>query len=209
MQKIALFMMFIAAFLSGCKTKVKPEGPWVQKIDAVEVSTIVLSFSAKMKAENRLFLEDSYVTYDKEIKKIVLKYSSQKLLTFCEARLLIVEMVEEFLIRLNSAPPPCFEFEQLPLTPDNLDIKINFESYYGKYCDEQYIGLIWLQCGCVHFYAFDRKDLKLDWDHHRFEPYFKSRELALIGKEVNLPYLDKRTAPDSSKPGDMGLFVPY
>ena len=65
--------------------------------------------------------------------------------------------------------------------------------------DEQYVGLAWLQAGCVDFYAFDRKDPTLngiDWDHHRFEPYSKSKELALLKREADLPYIERIEHPD-------------
>lgn len=188
MRKIAIFMIFLGLFVTGCRSKVVPEGPWVQKIDSWELSRIVIYFSAEMKALYHLDLEDSYAAYEDNVKKICLRYSSQRLLNLYEARLLIVELVDEFLERLNSNGVIGFELETYPFTANDLDVRINFESYYGKYCDEQYIGFIWLQRGCVYFYAFDRKDLNIDWDHNRIEPYTKSRELALIKKEVDMSF---------------------
>ncbi len=191
MRKIAVFMIFLGVFLTGCRSKVEPEGPWIQKIDSWELSRIVIYFSAEMKSIHHLDLEDSYAAYEDNIKKICLRYSSQRLLTLYEARLLIVELVEEFLDRLNSNSVVGFELDTYPFSANDLDVRINFESYYGKYCDEQYMGLIWLQCGCVHFYAFDRKDLLVDYDHHRIEPYTKSRELALIKKEADMSFTEE------------------
>ena len=194
--RLVLLIMLFSTFFSSCQTKVTSKGPWVQKVDTLELSSEILNFSAKLGENCYLFLEDSYVAYDDEIKKICLRYSSQKLLTLNEARLLIVELTEEFLDRLNSGPPLTFEAEQYPLTAAHLDIRINFESFYGKYCDEQYMGLIWLQKNCVHYFAFDRKDIKLDWDHHRIEPYFKSKEIALIKKDADAPYIHKKEEVD-------------
>lgn len=196
MKKLIMLTTLLGTLLSGCHGKVIPKGPWVQKIDTLEISSTILNFSAKLGKNCNLFLEDSYVSYNDDIKKICLRYSSQKLLTLCEARLLIVELTEEFLDRLNSGPPLTFECEQFPITAAQLDIRINFESFYGKYCDQQYIGLIWLQNGCVHFFAFDRKDIKLDWDHHRIEPYFKSKELALIKKDADAAYIETKIVSD-------------
>jgi len=196
MKKLIMFTAILGTLFSGCQSKVIPKGPWTQKIDTLEISSTILNFSAKVGANCYLFLEDSYVAYDDDIKKICLRYSSQKLLTLNEARLLIVEMTEELLERLNSGPPLTFECEQFPLTSAHLDIRINFESFYGKYCDQQYIGLIWLQANCVHYFAFDRKDIKLDWDHHRTEPYFKSKEIALIKKEADAPYIQTKKSQD-------------
>lgn len=195
---IAVCLPVLALFLTSCQSKVETEGPWIKKIDSPELSKIVINFSVKMKKDKHLELEDSWASYDDEIKRICLVYSSQRLLTLYDARLLMVELVEEFLYRLNNNTIVSFELERFPFTADDLDVKINFQSYYGNYIDELYIGLAWLQAGCVHFYAFDRKDLSIngiDWDHHRFEPYSKSRELALIKKEADLPYTEESENP--------------
>ncbi len=199
MRNIGILLMLLAAVLTSCQTKVVGEGPWVKKIDSEEMSRIIINFSTKMKIDKHLELEDSWAAYDDYITKICLQYSSQRLLTVYDARLLMVELVEEFLYRLNNNTIVGFELDHFPFTADDLDVKITFESFYGRYIDELYIGLAWLQAGCVHFYAFDRKDLSLngiDWDHHRFEPYSKSRELALIKRQADLPYIDEIENPN-------------
>lgn len=187
--------MCLFVCLTGCQTKIVPQGPWVKKIDSEEFSRLVINFSARMKKDHRVELEDSRIAYDDEVKKIYLEYSSQRLLTVYEARLLMVEIVEEFLNRLNNHTVLSFQLERFPFSADDLDVKINFESFFGLYVDPLYVGQAWLKCGCVYFYAFDRKDLWLDWDHHRFEPYFKSRELALIKKIADLPDEGKENPP--------------
>jgi hypothetical protein len=199
MRKVAILWMFLAALLTGCQPQVVGRGPWVKKIDSEELSRIIINFSTKMKIDKHLELEDSYAAYDDYITKLVLRYSSQRLLTVYDARLLIVELVEELLYRLNNNSIISFELDHFPFTANDLDVRINFESFYGRYIDELYVGMVWLQAGCVHFYAFDRKDPSLngiDWDHDRFEPYFKSRELALIKKEADLPYIEQIENPN-------------
>lgn len=177
--------------LTGCQPAVIPEGPWIQKIDSEEFSYLVINYSAKMQAEKRLRLEDSWICYDKEVKKFYLRYSSQAILEFCEARLLMVELVEGFLERLNHHALLRYQLEHYPFTADDLDVKIDFESFHGLYVDPLYIGLAWLKDGCVKYFAFERKDPYADWDHHRIEPYAKSREFALIKKEADLPFMKK------------------
>ena len=54
----------------------------------------------------------------------------------------MVELVEELLYRLNNNMIISFELDHFPFTADDLDVKITFESYYGRYIDEQYIGLV-------------------------------------------------------------------
>jgi len=198
MRYTVIFLLLLVTLLSGCQKKVVGTGPWVKKIDSEEMSKIVINFSARMKADKHLELEDSWVTYDESISKICLRYSSQRLLTVYDARLLMVEVVEEFLYRLNNNNVISFELSHFPFTADDLDVRINFESFYGRFVDELYVGLAWLQAGCVHFYAFDRKDfslLAIDWSHDRFEPYTKSRELALLKREADLPFVEQVERP--------------
>lgn len=202
MRKLAIVWMFLAAILTSCQPKVVGIGPWVKKIDSEELSRIVINFATKMKIDKHLELEDSWAAYDDYILKMCLEFSSQRLLTLYDARLLLVEVVEELLYRLNNNTIISFELDHFPFTARDLDIKINFESFYGRYIDELYIGLVWLQAGCVHYYAFDRKDPSLngiDWDHHRFEPYTKARELALIKKQADLPYIEHIENPHPPK----------
>lgn len=177
--------------LAGCQPAVKPEGPWVKKVDSEEFSYLVINYSAKMKAEHRLNLEDSWICYDDDVKKLYLRYSSQAILEFCEARLLMVEFVEGLLERLNHHNLLRYELAHYPFTYEDLDVKINFESFHGRYVDPLYIGQAWLQKGCVRYFAFERKDPEADWDHHRIEPYAKSREFALIKKAADLPFMKK------------------
>jgi hypothetical protein len=212
MRIVAILLIFSIALLTSCQTAVEGTGPWVKKIDSEELSKIVINFSTKMKIDKHLELEDSWAAYDDYISKICLQYSSQRLLTVYDARLLIVELVEEFLYRLNNNSVISFELDHFPFSADDLDVKINFESYYGRYIDEQYVGLAWLQAGCVHFYAFDRKDMSLngiDWDHHRFEPYTKSRELALLKREADLPFVTEETLENPPEGPSSYLFDRY
>lgn len=194
LRRLFLALLMIGCF-AGCKAKIVTSGELVKKIDAEEVSRIVINFSTKMKVEKHLELEDSWTAYKNNIETIYLRYSSQRLLTVYDARLILVELVEEFLHRINSNSIVGFEVERPPLSANDLDVKIAFQSYYGRYIDELYVGCVWLQNGMVYFYAFDRKDLSMngiDWDHHRFEPYFKSRELALLKREADVPFTDVR-----------------
>ena len=218
MFHIIIWMMIVASILTSCQVRVIGEGNMIKKIDSEEVSHIVINFSNKMKTDHGIELEDSRVEYNDYIKKIYLEYSSQRLLTVHEARLLIVEVVEEFLQRLNNHTIIGFQLECFPFTADDIEVKINFESFYGRYIDEFYVGLTWLKCGCVYFYAFDIKDqLDIDWSHDRWEPYFKSRELALIKKEADIPEVPIMAQPPIRRPvapplGPLGLperYNPY
>ena len=202
MRTIAVIGIVLAVLLSGCQRKAVGEGPWLKKVDSEELSSVIIDFATKMKIDKHLELEDSWAGYDDYVSKICLQFSSQRLLTVYDARLLMVEVVDELLYRLNNNSIVSFELGRFPFTARELDVKITFESFYGRYVDEQYVGLAWLQGGCVHFYAFDRKNASLngiDWDHHRFEPYSKSRELAILKKQADLPYIEEIENPNPPK----------
>lgn len=198
MRHLAIFFMFVCAILTSCQPKIVNTGPWVKKIDSEEMSKIVINFSVKMKIDKHLELEDSWTEYDDYITKISLIYSSQRLVTLYDARLILVELVEEFLERVNNNTVIGFELDHSPFTADDLEVKLSFENFYGQYIDELFIGIVWLKNGCSYFYAFDRKDRSMngiDWDHHRYEPYSKSRELALIKKQADIPFIETRENP--------------
>lgn len=210
MRNWIIFFMLMGVVVTGCQPKIAHTGPWVKKIDSEELSKIVINFSVKMKIDKHLELEDSWAAYDDYITKIHLEYSSQRLLTVYDARLILVELVEEFLERLNNHTIIRFELDHFPFTANDLDVKLTFESYYGQYIDELYIGRVWLKNGCTYFYAFDRTDPSqngIDWDHHRFEPYAKSRELALIKRAVDIPYIETRENP--VQPVRHGVYQKY
>lgn len=194
-RKLMSLIIFLFVGAIGCTRVEKPVGPSWQAIDSAEMSSLIINFSAPLETERRLRLEDSRIVYDESILKIYLEYSSQALLDMCEARLLMVEIVDEFLKRLNNHTVLGFQLEHFPFTADDLEVKINFESFFGVYVDPLYIGLTWLKSGCVYYYAFDIKDPYADWSHQRFEPYFKSRELALIKKEADIPFQDRENPP--------------
>ncbi|MFI0435055.1 MAG: hypothetical protein ACH350_04935 [Parachlamydiaceae bacterium] len=212
MRKLAILWMFLAIILTGCKSKIvgtstNGGNPWVKKIDSEELSRIMINFSVKMKIDKHLELEDSWAAYHDSILKLAVRYSSQRTLTVYDARLLLVEVVEELLYRLNNHTIISFELDHFPFTANDLDIKINFESFYGRYVDDQYVGMVWLQGGCSHFYAFNRKDptlIGIDWDDHRFEPYSKSRELALIKRMADLPYIQHIENPNPVRKSHSG-----
>lgn len=191
------FFLILALFSAGCTRKIIPASPeMVTTFESADMSRLVLFYSAELETEHRLILEDSRIIYDKDnIKKICLAYSSQRLKTFCQARLELVQLVEGFLTRLNNHTALSFQVSEFPFPADNLEVTITYESYFGRYVDPLYVGLTCLRDGCAKYYAFDIKDIHADWSHQRFEPYFKSRELALIKQEADLPFTDRDRTP--------------
>lgn len=211
-MKRNLIVVLILVFLAGCGPKTPIRDEWMEwehawaeweGVDAPEVSRLVAIFSAKMKHQERLDLENSFVIIEEgTIRKMYLEYSTQRLLTLGETRLLLVHIVDGFLDLLNRHTELSFQLDHFPFMPTDIDVTLNCESYYGLYVDPLYMGRVYLRNGCVYYYAFDIKNLNADWWHQKTEPYFKSREFALFKQMAEMPYTEDLLLNPPLKPGE-------
>lgn len=138
----------------------------------------------KFAHEKRLKLENSLVFYDGCVTKIRLDFSTMALLELCEARELLVDIVEDFLKRVNSDSILTSRLCQRYLSPDHLQIEIDFKSWMGRLMDMDYIGWVSLKNGCAGYYAFDMMSQNLDWWHRRNETYAESRAVVMNMREA-------------------------
>lgn len=190
-MRILSFICFL--FLCGCTASRPPPIP-VKIIDSEEMTWIVEKVTArwKHKKHERLKLEHSQLHYNLTgITRLNLEFSSQEIIEMCEARNLLVDLVEEFLFEINTNPIISDELASVPFTPDLIDIEINFESFHGMYVDPYFIGCVSLTDGMARYQAFDMKDR--DWHswHSQVEPYTKSREISLLGRAADKSYQEE------------------
>lgn len=155
--------------------------------DTEEFSQVIWDFATELKYERHLRFEDSYVCFGPET-KIRLEFSSQDLLEMCDARLLLVDVVEGLLDRLNHSKAVASKLIPFPLTADYLEIYIDFQSFHGVYVDPYFIGWVVLEEGTAYYYAFTLKNRDLDMWDFRYEPYFKSRSFAMLQREAEKKY---------------------
>lgn len=165
--------------LCGCATVYHESAP-VKVVDSEEMTWIVETAATKYSHTEgkRLKLEHSSTCYDTAINMLRLEFSSQEILELKDARHLLVDLVEDFLRAMNTNPIISNQLASSPFAPDQLDITINFESFFGIYVDPYYIGAIEMKAGMVRYSAFDMKDDKWHSWHSRVEPYTKSREIS-------------------------------
>lgn len=171
---------------SGCCLKwcYYGSGEWVQKIDGSEVTYAIQHYLPYLRHVHRLRLEDSGVYYHDTIHTVRMEFISMDVWELCDARELLVDVVEGLLLELNRNPILAPQFLEYPLTADSLEIYIRFESFEGDYVDPYYVGWMSLEHGLVMFYAANiREDGENCWDW-RSEPYYKSREFVLYGREA-------------------------
>lgn len=180
------------AFFSGCCTgyfEAETMTPtMVRKIDAEEISRTIIRFSTYLKRELGLSLEDSSCFYSDCAERIRIVYSSQKIIEICEARAQLVEIVEGLLSELNSNSIIRADLCNGYFTADNLEIYINYESYFCEYVDPFYVGWVTLDDGLASYYMATQKQWYYDTWHSRIEPYYKSLEFVEAQKEADLIY---------------------
>lgn len=193
MRTLALICSLL---FSGCTTVYHQSNP-VKVIDSEEMTWIVQKVMTKYKhAEGRrLKLEHSSTLYDKNIRGLRLEISSQEILEVNQARDLFVDLVEDFLKEINTNPIISNELSSYPFTPDQLDIAINFESFFGIYVDPFYVGCVEMKCGMVRYSAFDMKDRYWHSWHSRVEPYSKTREISILERAAEKDYQNARCPP--------------
>lgn len=189
-MKYLLVLMVVA--LTGCCCPgyyVKVIDPTlVQKIDAEELTRTTIRFTTRMNREKGLTLEDSRAYYTECTEKIRLVLSSQKCPEIPEARELLVDVVEGYLNALNNNPSIRADLCVAPFRAEDLEIYIMFESYFSEFVDPFYVGMIELDEGLAVYYMATQKKWYFDQWHSRYEPYFKTLEIARAQREANLIY---------------------
>ncbi len=189
------FLLFACLFImSGCccstcdDDPLGEQNPLSQKINSTEVDWIAQKLAVKWNKELHLHLEDSNVYYGNNIHTLRFEFTTMSILTIKEAREMIVDVVEGILRGVNTSPIVAAELQAYPFTSENLEIYIDFKSFYNTYVDPYKVGFISLEDGEVKFWASDVKDNRLYGWHYRIEPYFKSRELVQLGRAAEKEY---------------------
>jgi len=162
----------------------------IPDIHCEEMTSVVQEVAVELKYEKRLRLEDAKTYFNDGIHTVQINFSSQDLVDMCEARELIVDVVEKLLAKLNQDIILGPEFSNYPFRADNLEIYINFESYYGRFVDPYYITWIGLEDGDVLYETFSLKDNNRNCWAARRESYCTSREIVVYQRQAEKKYRD-------------------
>lgn len=192
-MKALTFAVMILVSLSGCirfsgssytNTDSNNDNRYVNLVDIPSIEYINVTYSHDLESELGLFLQDSYVTYDDFIEKSYLYYRSERLLDMCQARDMIVYLVEGYLARINEHETLKSDLYSYPFTADNLLIHIEFDSFYGEYIDRAYVGRVVIDNGCVYYYDYDGLCQPECWQSHS-ERYDQSYRLSKAYNRCN------------------------
>lgn len=172
-----------------------PEAPHVDlpnpvlSIHGQEVTAIVQGLSVNFKHSHHLYLDHAYTYYnDAGIQTIQLQYHTQMLVDVCDARKLIIDLSGFLLSALNQNPFLLPEFAHGFFSPYNLEIYIEFESYYLRYVDPYYIKWICMEDGMISYYAADLDDNDKSCWHVRRESYPTSHDIVLYQRIAENTY---------------------
>lgn len=185
MRSLTLLTLLVT-LLVGCGRNTSTEDtgfPWFRKKGVTRCNNGVIyerlvyhtqHLALKYKKERRLKLEDSNYWYEESLNKVRLDFSSMALVDFCDARFLLVDLVEDLIAAMEADNELMTQLEQRYISPNIFEVYIDFKSYMGK-VDMDYVGWISLEKGCANYYAFDMRTNQLDWWHRRSETYVESR----------------------------------
>lgn len=168
------------------------------------ISQMVIDFSTELEHDRHLRFENSYIAQDSEtgITKLRLEYSSQDILEVRDARMLLVDVAEGFLSRINNSPDVGMWMKPSPFTADQLEIYIDFQSFYDAYVDPFFVGWVVLENGMAYYYAYNVRITKFDFWHSRIEPYAKSRSYVEFERQAEESYQEMHRKPRSSLSDD-------
>lgn len=188
-----IFVTILALCLTACShQETMYECRQTVYYDTEDLSAIVWDFVVEMSHERGLFPKNAQVIAGPRGTKLRFDFTSQDIIEMCPARELLVDVAENILERVNMAGFGS-QIQPYPFTADQLEIYIDFESFYGVYCDPTYIGWIVLEEGMSYFYDFEVKDRSQDYWRARREPYAKSLSFVRLKREAEARY--RKTHP--------------
>ena len=108
----------------------------------------------ELKQRYDIRLDNAATLYNPGIGGLELRYTSEELFDICRARNLLVDLVDSLLAKINQDPYVAGQLSYYPLDYLDVDLVITFDSFFGEYCDLQYVNQIRMEGGQVTFYAF-------------------------------------------------------
>lgn len=167
-----------------------PHGPWDKKcagiVEDEEITRIVLAYERDLKAKYKLKLYDSRIYYSDEVGvyKLRLDFTTMQIVELCEARFMLVDIVEGYLSRINNNILLRGDLSHRPFSPMNLEVHVTFESFYVIDVDPMYIGFIIMEEGTSFFYNAELDNRISEYWHKRIEPYSKTLQIVNIERQL-------------------------
>jgi hypothetical protein len=187
-----IFPLLIAVFCS-CSQNYSYDDNWpvlVQKVDVNSFSEVIIPYATELGHTHRLRFEDSKVYYDDFAQRFRVIWSTQQIVEICEARDLIVTVVEGLLKRLNANSQVIAAFDHYPITSDDLELYFFYSSGFVEYVDPTYTAFLSLHDGTVRYINGLIKNTRNDWWDSRTETYDEAYRFAMLARSSEKAYID-------------------
>ncbi len=188
---LRLLILFPLVFFSLACTRKEPlpvEHDFTYKIDNEAFTDALFPYFLGLEKKYGLRPEFIFICYDLQVDKLKIVLSSQQILEVKQARRWVVDIVEGMLDEVNSYPSLLANHWGFPFDISNVDLYVNFESFYGVYVDPTFVGAINLNDGIVHYSAFGFKNWRLDKWGCRIERYSLAKRLIELEDAHEAPY---------------------
>ena len=154
--------------LSAC---VSPEIIFPSK----DLTRVEIFHVEELKKRYDIRLDNASTLYNPGIGGLELRYTSEELFDICDSRNLLVDLIDSLLERINQDAYVASQLTYYPLDYLDVDLVITFDSFFGEYCDLQFVNQIRLQKGIVTFYAFNAFQCEGNLFEMHTEPYETSQ----------------------------------
>lgn len=172
----ALLCALLLATMTACCPYCPPVDGYIPGGPNIpELEYVVVTYGDELLREKRLYLRCAHAHYDTDsIEKVEMYFRTQAIMDVDEGRDLMVYLVEGFLARVNEDESLNGDLSSYPFDPTNLKVEIEFESYYVKYIDEDYLARITMDKGMVSYYSHTAINPDYANFRQRTEPYVKT-----------------------------------
>ncbi len=175
----------------------------LKDVDTHAYSSVIIPYALELERTRRMKFEDSKIYQVDDgmgVRWVRLFLSTQNIMDLCEARALLVDIVEGLLERLNANSAVTSSFAHTPITASDLEIYISFASFFVEYDNPTYIAWVSLIDGEVMIIDGVIKDFRKDFWNHRVEPYHKSKDFVMISRKAEQE-LDKKYPTKKKRSG--------
>lgn len=211
MMRAVYSILAILFFITGCVPR-EPRNKNFNPLPRCEenpyseqISEAIISYSEELADTHELFLYNSRVVFEGDVRTIRVDYTSQGSVELCEAREILVDIVEGLLERFNANPLAQSAFNDDAATSDDIEIHVTFQSYFNKFVDPTYTAYIILQKGTSFFYSSELDFPFTEIWMQKVEPYHKTKQLVDIKRRADSSYKEmklKKNAKPKALEGD-------
>jgi hypothetical protein len=180
-----LFLLVSTTIFCSC-TKVRvakcttDPSSFLSSYDSPEMDKVVIAHSQDLEQKHGFVLENAKTCFTEQgkIERVRLHYTSQEIVEMEEARDHLVEAVDGLLEKINQDPILRARLASYPFQPQNLEVHITYQSFYGRFIDPYKVAHAIQEKGVSFFYNAELDGRNSDYWGKRVEPYYKTRRFS-------------------------------